>query len=151
MTAGDGLPGDNGWPVGTPGLLRLPSGRVVRGRGLSRPVPDGAAPTLGIYLLGREPAPTGWPAEWVRWPDFGLPKDPVALRHALELALREAETGRVELACAGGRGRTGTALACLAVLDGVPAGKAVAYVREHYSRHAVETPWQRGFVKRFTR
>lgn len=50
---------------------------------------------------------------------------------------------RVEIACAGGRGRTGTALACLAALDGVPACEAVAYVREHYDPRAVETLWQR--------
>lgn len=49
----------------------------------------------------------------------------------------------------GGRGRTGTALACLAVLDGVPHREAVAYVREHYCVHAVETPWQRRFVLDF--
>jgi protein-tyrosine phosphatase len=55
----------------------------------------------------------------------------------------------VEVACGGGLGRTGTALACLAVLDGVPAGEAVAYVREHYHPRAVETPWQRRFVRRF--
>lgn len=140
-----------GWPAGTPGLLRLPSGRVVRGRALSRPVPDGPPPTLGVYLLGREPAATAWPARWIRWPDFSLPKDPAALRAALDEALDAAATGRVEFGCGGGRGRTGTALACLAVLDGVPAGEAVAYVRRHYSRHAVETPWQRGFVTRFTR
>ncbi len=54
-----------------------------------------------------------------------------------------------EIACAGGRGRTGTALACLAILDGVPAPRAVEYVREHYHRRAVETPWQRRFVARF--
>jgi protein-tyrosine phosphatase len=138
------------WPAETPGLLRLPSGRVVRGRPLSKPVPDGAAPTLGVYLLGREPAATAWPAHWVRWPDFGLPRDRDALREALQAALVESETGRVEFGCGGGRGRTGTALACLAVLDGVPAAEAVVYVRQHYSRHAVETPWQRGFVKRFS-
>jgi protein-tyrosine phosphatase len=138
------------WPADTPGLLRLPSGRTVRGRPLSKPVPDGPVPTLGIYVLGHEPPATPWPAHWVRWPDFGLPRDRAALRAALQAALQEAETGRVEFGCAGGRGRTGTALACLAVLDGVPAGEAVAYVRQHYSRHAVETPWQRGFVKRFS-
>jgi protein-tyrosine phosphatase len=64
-------------------------------------------------------------------------------------AWRRAAGERVEIACYGGRGRTGTALACLAVLDGVPAGEAVAYVREHYDRHAVETPWQRAYVRRF--
>jgi len=68
---------------------------------------------------------------------------------ALREAWARAETERVEIACAGGHGRTGTALACLAVLDGVPNGVAVAYVREHYSPRAVETPWQRRFVGRF--
>lgn len=56
----------------------------------------------------------------------------------------------MELACGGGgRGRTGTALACLAVLDGVPAAEAVKYVREHYDMRAVETPSQRRYVARF--
>lgn len=58
---------------------------------------------------------------------------------------------RIEIACAGGRGRTGTALACVAVLDGVPATKAVAYVRGRYDRRAVETVWQRWYVRRFGR
>jgi protein-tyrosine phosphatase len=48
-----------------------------------------------------------------------------------------------------GRGRTGTALSCLAVLDGVPAQEAVAYVREYYSPRAVETPGQEAYVRRF--
>ncbi len=56
---------------------------------------------------------------------------------------------RVEVACAGGHGRTGTALACLAVLDGVPAELAVAFVREHYAAGAVETPRQRRYVTEF--
>lgn len=49
----------------------------------------------------------------------------------------------------GGRGRTGTALVCLAVLDGVPVNEAVAFVRERYDARAVETPWQRRYVVRF--
>ncbi|AXY53304.1 protein-tyrosine phosphatase [Rhodococcus ruber] len=56
---------------------------------------------------------------------------------------------RVEVACGGGHGRTGTAPACLAILDGVPPADAVAYVREHYSRRAVDTPGQRRFVAAF--
>ena len=55
----------------------------------------------------------------------------------------------MELACHGGTGRTGTALACLAVLDGVAPDEAVAYVRAHYRPRAVETPGQRRFVARF--
>jgi protein-tyrosine phosphatase len=56
---------------------------------------------------------------------------------------------RVEIACPGGRGRTGTALACLAVLDGLPGREAVAYVRRHYDPRSVERPWQRRFVTGF--
>jgi len=68
---------------------------------------------------------------------------------ALTEAWQRAATERVEIACAGGRGRTGTALACLAILDGVPSAAAVAFVREHYDRHAVETPAQRRYVGRW--
>jgi protein-tyrosine phosphatase len=60
--------------------------------------------------------------------------------------LERTESGRVEFACTGGRGRSGTALACLAVLDGVPADQAVDYVRRHYDKRAVETPWQKRYV-----
>jgi protein-tyrosine phosphatase len=139
--------------VGTPwdptaaGILRLPSGRLLRGRGLSRPLPDGALPEFGLYLLGREPEPVGWDSCWVRWPDFRLPRDDRDATDALRLAWLRAEHERVEVACAGGHGRTGTALACIAVLDGVPAGEAVAFVRANYDRHAVETPAQRRYVQ----
>jgi protein-tyrosine phosphatase len=78
-----------------------------------------------------------------------LPSDRTATADALREAWTRAETERVEIACGGGYGRTGTALACLAVLDGVPNREAVAYVREHYAHRAVETPWQRRFVSRF--
>ena len=87
----------------------------------------------------------------MRWPDYGLPLRPSQLRAALEDLRRRGRTERVEVACAGGRGRTGTTLACLAVLEGVPAPEAVTYVREHYDAHAVETPWQRLFVRWFAR
>jgi protein-tyrosine phosphatase len=107
------------------------------------------APTFGVYLLGDEPPEFGWEARWVRWPDFRLPVDPAYLKEVLLESLRRAGGERVEIACFGGHGRTGTALACLAVLDGVPAGEAVAYVRERYHPRAVETPWQKRFVRRF--
>jgi len=62
---------------------------------------------------------------------------------------RRSERERVEIACGGGRGRTGTAIACLAVLDGIPSSRAVLWTRQQYGRRAVETPWQRRFVARF--
>lgn len=130
-------------------MLRLPSGRLVRGRGLRHPLPAGPTPGFALYLLGKEPPAVDWAARWVRWPDFRLPADRAGAAEALREALARAGDERVEIACGGGRGRTGTALACLAVLDGVPNSEAVAYVREHYSRHAVETPWQKRYVSRF--
>lgn len=90
-----------------------------------------------------------WPSRWVRWPDFWLPTDRAAARAALRELWQRADGHRVEVACGGGRGRTGTALACLAVLDGVPPHEAVGFVRHGYHPHAVETPWQRRYVEHF--
>jgi hypothetical protein len=127
-------------------VVRLPSGRLVRGRALRRPVPEGPEPQWALHLLGSAPPAVPWPSRWVRWPDFRLPADPVDARDAVEELWRRSGDERVEVACGGGRGRTGTALACLAVLDGVAPNEAVRWVRDHYARRAVETPWQRRYV-----
>jgi protein-tyrosine phosphatase len=137
------------WNPTAPGVLRLPSGRLLRGRAISQGLPAGPLPDFAVYLLDETPAAVDWDARWVRWPDFRLPRDPGDAWDALFEAWRRAEVERVEVACRGGRGRTGTALACIAVLDGVPAREAVALVRRHYDRHAVETPWQRRYVTHF--
>ncbi len=137
------------WVPTTAGVMRLPSGRLVRGRGLKHPPPSGPAPDFALYLVGKRPAPVDWEHRWLRWPDFMLPADGAAFADALAEAWSRAENERVEIACGGGQGRTGTALACLAVLDGVPNCEAVAYVHDTYSSRAVETPWQRRFVARF--
>lgn len=139
------------WDLTEPGVLVLPSGRRIRGRGLRRPAPGGPVPEFGVYLLGEEPPAVTWPSRWVRWPDFRLPHDRGDAAEALHEAWLRAQDQRVEIACNGGRGRTGTALACVAVLDGVPAKQAVRFVRTHYDPHAVETPWQRRYVARFGR
>lgn len=85
----------------------------------------------------------------MKWPDFLLPGD----RHNAAAAVLDlwtrAESSRVSVACGGGRGRTGTALACIAIIDGVAADDAVEFVRRGYDPKAVETPWQRRFVTRF--
>jgi len=135
--------GDEGtWDLSAAGVLRLPSGRLLRGRGLRQPVPDDALPQFALYLQGKTPPPVGWP-------DWRLPIDRDDAEAAFREAWKLATEDRVEVACTGGRGRTGTALACLAILDGVAPGEAVAYVRKHYDQRAVETPWQRRYVKRF--
>jgi len=136
------------WGEG-PGVLTLPSGRRVRGRALRRGSPPGPPPDLGVYLGARPPAPQPWETRWVRWPDFRLPGAPAQAATTLREAWEAAAGRRVEVACGGGVGRTGTALACMAVLDGVDPADAVAFVRAHYLPRAVETPWQRRFVLRF--
>jgi protein-tyrosine phosphatase len=136
-------------PAGA-GVLRLPSGRLVTGRGLQRPLPPGPTPAFAVHLLGTRPPAVAWESRWLRWPDFWLPTDQAYAREVLHEAWGHAMTGRVEIACGGGRGRTGTALACLAVIDGVPANQAVTFIRQRYDTHAVETPWQKRYVTRFT-
>ncbi|MGW4392671.1 protein-tyrosine phosphatase family protein [Streptomyces sp. NPDC004685] len=144
-------PGAGGlWEAGAAGVLLLPSGRTVRGRGLRRPLPPGPSPSYAVHLLGRRPPEVPWESRWLRWPDFWLPSNLAEAREVFTDAWERAAGERVELACAGGRGRTGTALACLAVLDGVPADRAVEFVRGNYDAHAVETPWQKRYVRQFS-
>jgi protein-tyrosine phosphatase len=137
------------WSPDDPGVLVLPSGRLVRGRGLRHPLPGGSLPTYALYLLGREPDPQPWPSRWLRWPDFRLPADRDEAAAVFRDTLARLTEDRVEVACGGGRGRTGTALACLVALDTGTTDGAVDWVRAHYDRHAVETPGQRRYVARF--
>ena len=138
------------WDATAAGVVQLLSGRLVRGRGLRRPLLDDPLPEFGLYLLGQPPVRMPWAWRWLRWPDFRLPADMVDARDALCEAWRRAEDERVEVACVGGHGRTGTALACLAALDGVPGSEAISFGREHYDARAVETLWQRRYVARFS-
>ncbi|MQA75840.1 MAG: protein phosphatase [Solirubrobacterales bacterium] len=132
------------------GVVELPDGARLRGRGLRHGVPPAPFPDWGLYLLGKRPAETTWPGRWLRWPDFWLPFDTQDARSAFEEAHRLAVDGaRVEVACGGGQGRTGTALACIAQLGGVNAEAAVAWTRANYGARAIETPWQRRYVRRF--
>lgn len=137
------------WDADAIGVLRLPSGRLVRGRALRRPLPEGPNPDFALYLLGTHPPAVPWASRWVRWPDFRLPTDRDDAADAFAETWRRADGERVEVACGGGRGRTGTALACLTILDGVPATDAVRFVRDHYRGDAVETLWQRRYVRHF--
>ena len=137
------------WTSDDAGVLALPSGRLVRGRGLRKSLPAGQKPTFALYLLGKEPPSVEWENHWLRWPDFWLPINRQQAHALLIEAWRRAASERVEIACGSGQGRTGTALACLAILDGVPANQAVAFIRKHYNRHAVETPWQKRYVAGF--
>ncbi|MEU5695158.1 protein-tyrosine phosphatase family protein [Actinosynnema sp. NPDC020468] len=130
------------------GAVRLPDGGWVRGRGQRAGLPAGPLPEYGLYL-GKRPV-VEWESGWLDWPDFRLPRDRAQARRLIEDLHARALAGQaVEVACGGGVGRTGTVIACLAVLAGVPAGEAVAWTRAHYRRRAVETPWQKRYVERF--
>jgi hypothetical protein len=135
--------------------IQLPDGGWIRGRGLRNPRPAGALPDHGLYLgtrilRGRHDHELSWPHDWVTWPDFLLPIDRAdAIRHIRALHDRVVAGAQVEVACNGGIGRTGTVIACLAVLAGLPAAEAIAWTRANHHHRAVETPWQRRWVRRF--
>jgi protein-tyrosine phosphatase len=132
--------------------VELPDGARVRGRSLRKGAAAEPSPDWGLYLRGRRRAAVPWPSRRLRWPDFWLPLDIPEARSAFVEAHRRAAAGElVEVACRGGIGRTGTALACIAQLGGVSAEAATAWIRTHYHRRAVETPWQRRYVRRFSR
>jgi protein-tyrosine phosphatase len=130
--------------------VTLPDGATVTAVSFDPADPHARSqpPDHGVYLDERWSPP--WPHTRLDWPDFGVPADPAPLVAALEdLRARAAAGERVELGCLGGHGRTGTALACLAVLAGHPADGAVAWVRATYCAGAVETPEQEAFVAGF--
>lgn len=130
--------------------VRFPDGTVVRASSLAARARNAAWRDHGLYLeTGWQPS---WPARVVAWPDFGLPVDPDDAVEAILNAYERARTGeRVEVGCAGGSGRTGTVLACMAILAGVGAHEAVDWVRRHYHADAVETLEQEGWVREFAR
>ena len=130
------------WTAGDPGVVELPSGRRVRGRGLRQDLPD---PDFGLLLLGRD-RPTAWPHRWVAWPDFRLPRGD--LRAALDdLLVRPAGRGGDRLR---GRRRPHRDGAGLPRRPGRrPRRGRGGWVRARYRRRAVETPAQRRYVRAF--
>lgn len=106
------------------------------------------APHFGLYLDDRWQPP--WPHAHLDWPDFGVPRDHAAVLDGLRQVLALARGGgHVEIGCWGAHGRTGTALACLAALTGLPRDEAVSWVRSTYCSKAVETAEQEAFVATF--
>jgi hypothetical protein len=139
------------------GAILLPDGTAVRGRGRRAAFPAGPLPDYGLYLgrppgarrllPARRPWRPGWQADWIDWPDFRTPRDDQAAAELIRRAYELARDGkRVEVACGGGVGRTGTVLACLAVLAGCPAADAVDWTRRNYRPRAVETRGQRRWI-----
>lgn len=134
--------------AGTPCVFT--NGVQVRGTSLSR-AHETDIPDFALYLDG------GWRPDGMAimlpWRDYGLPS--VSLGFA-EYAIREAYTWAeagavVEIGCIGAHGRTGTVMACMAILADptLTPEAAVWYVRGAYCQHAVETREQEWFVAWF--
>ena len=123
----------------------FPDGTRVRASALSDRDEHQRGRDFGLYLDPRWD-PT-WPAELIDWPDFGLPPDGARAAAQIRAAFSRAKSGEiVEIGCLGGLGRTGTVLACMAVLGGVEPLDAVTWVRENYRAGAIETAEQERWV-----
>ena len=128
--------------------VRFPDGTKVRASSIAERDERGDGRDFGLYLDPRW-NPT-WPAEVVDWPDFGLPTDGARAAAQIRDAFSRARSGQVvEIGCAGGLGRTGTVLACMAVLAGVPEAGAVSWVRQNYRAGAIETADQERWISWF--
>ncbi len=136
------------WDADAPGMVQLPTGALIRGRGLRDDLPRGPTPTLTVHLTGRRPDEPPCESQWVQWRDFWLPSDPDDAIHKLRSAYNRAPGERVEVVCGGGIGRTGTGLATMCVFEGMKPTAAVDWVRKHYHPRAIEVPWQRWFLGR---
>lgn len=125
--------------------IEFPDGTVVRAGGIVDRDDNGGWRDFGLYCdVAWQP---DWPAVTIDWPDFGLPSDSVTAARQIHDAWQLATEGtNVEVGCRGGMGRTGTVLACLAVLAGIRRESAVTWVRRHYRREAVETLEQETWV-----
>lgn len=111
---------------------------------------DNSERDFGLYMdVSWDPT---WDAELIDWPDFGLPANEAIAVEQIVSAFNRAKSGeRLEIGCIGGLGRTGTVLACMAILAGVPADGAVEWVRSTYDLRAVETAEQEAWVLWFGR
>ena len=93
-------------------------------------------------------------AEWqLDVPDYGVP-DEAGLRAVLAQmleAMRATPNDAYHIGCKAGIGRTGTVMACLAIMAGAVEGDPVAWLRAAYFQGAIETPGQEAFVRGFAR
>lgn len=135
------------WREGLSGVIELPDGRTVRGSSRRRARDLQFEADLVIYLQRRKPRRPATDYRWIAWPDFRIPRDSAQALVILRDAHERAGHERVLLCCTGGTGRTGTALAVMALLAGVDAEEVVPWIRERYQPRAVETRGQRAWLQ----
>ena len=130
--------------------VRFPDGTEITASPLAARQEALEGRDYGLYM---DPAwAPSWEADLIHWPDFGIPTDPPTAAKQIVTAFERAQAGEgVEIGCIGGIGRTGTVLACMAILGGISASDAVEWVRANYKPDAVETDEQEGWVLWFGR
>lgn len=134
------------------GVVQLPSGRRIRGRSWHESVSEYADVTAILTtatpeeFAQRQAVGLGRELIYISWPDYRLPRRPLQARQQLMQLLERAREERVEITCGGGVGRTGTALAMMAIMDGMEPQAAIDFVQREYSPEAVKSHAQRGFL-----
>lgn len=86
-------------------------------------------------------------------PDFSVPKDSDMEAGLIKALILLKGGGAIYVGCMGGQGRTGIFLAIMKRLEQVVQGDtevdAIVWVRQQYSKHAVETAEQEKYVREF--
>ena len=134
--------------AGADGVLRLPSGRLVRGRGLAESVAGGAAADVRGLPAGQAATAVDWESRWLGGRTSGCrvigPKRGTVLVERLERAGCRAGRGRVQPVGAGGPVLRWPAWPC---------STGYRRLRRWSScvRTTTRTPWRRFWQKRFVR
>lgn len=136
--------------------LSLLNGTIIGGS-CSNPMVKDADVYVGLdygmtYRASRYPwrDNQGGPIEFLfRVTDMSAPSDPNEFKLMVDWIGGQLEAGkRVHIGCIGGHGRTGTLIAAL-VAKFCKEEDAIAWVREHYCKKAVESKAQIDFLKKY--
>lgn len=81
--------------------------------------------------------------------DFDIPDDMLRFNFCIDTAIKEMKAKKepIFFGCAGGIGRTGLFLACIAKALNIK--NPINYVREYYNSMAIETTKQEDFINKF--
>ncbi len=140
----------------TDGVVEFPSGRRIRARSWKAPVLQLA--TLSVVLTtvsetefaGAQTFPGAKEIIMIDWPDQRLPRRSMQAVKTLQEVWQRADQELVEITCRGGVGRTGSALALIAMYEGMSSSEAIDFIRESYNNDSVTSPAQRGFLTDFS-
>lgn len=90
-------------------------------------------------------------AVFLEWPDMAVFRDFPTLEASLKWLMTYARKGQMaDIGCVGSHGRTGTALACLLVMEeGLTAEEAIKAVRKRHCQRCIETDRQEAMIDSF--